>query len=131
MKLLTQPDIFVNCQKSIDFFLIVGLSMYKNLSCSGYKSLVHHKIMSKVGSVVYQIAYKCLYFSYLEKHLGPIYTTTNLLRIAIYPGTFKFILVKISPDSECLHGRHAKENQTLVTFFTIGIYSVSSVYTSV
>ena len=47
--------------------------------------------------------------------------TTNSLRIAIYPGKFKFVLVKTSPDSERLHGRHAKENQTLVTFFTAGI----------
>ena len=46
--------------------------------------------------------------------------TTNTQRIAIYLGKFKFILVKISPDSERLHGRHAKENQTLVTFFTTG-----------
>ena len=46
--------------------------------------------------------------------------TTNTQRIASYPGKFKFILVKISPDSGCLHGRHAKENQTIVTFFTTG-----------
>ena len=52
--------------------------------------------------------------------LGPVYTTTNAQRIAIYPGKFKFILVKISPDSGRLHGRHAKENQTPVTFFTTG-----------
>ena len=45
--------------------------------------------------------------------------TTNTQRIAIYPGKFKFILVKSSPDSERLHGRHAKENQTLVTFLTV------------
>ena len=52
--------------------------------------------------------------------LGPVYTTTNTQRIAIYPGKFKFILVKISPDSGRLHGRHVKENQTPVTFFTTG-----------
>ena len=51
---------------------------------------------------------------------GPVYTTTNTQHIAIYPGKFKFILVKISPDSGRLHGRNAKENQTLVTFFTAG-----------
>ena len=34
--------------------------------------------------------------------------------------SLKFILVKISPDSERLNGRHTKENQTLVTFFTAG-----------
>ena len=50
--------------------------------------------------------------------LGPVYMTTNMQRIAIYPGKFKFILVKISQDSGCLHGRHAKENQTPVTVFT-------------
>ena len=54
----------------------------------------------------------------VRSFLGPVYTTTNTQRIAIYPGKFKFILVKISPDSEGLHGRHAKENQTLVTFLT-------------
>ena len=53
--------------------------------------------------------------------LGPVYTTTNTQRVAIYPGQFKSILViKISPDSGRLHGRHAKENETLVTFFTTG-----------
>ena len=36
---------------------------------------------------------------------------------SIYPVKFKFVLVKISLDSERLHGRHAKEDQTLVTFF--------------
>ena len=33
----------------------------------------------------------------------------NTQRIAIYPGKLKFIPVKISPDSERLQGRHAKE----------------------
>ena len=46
--------------------------------------------------------------------------TTNMQHIAIYPGKFKFNLVKISPDSGRLHGRHAQENQTLGTFFTTG-----------
>ena len=50
--------------------------------------------------------------------LGPIYTITNMQRIRIYPGKLKFILVKISPDSGRLHGKHAKENQTLFTFLT-------------
>ena len=49
---------------------------------------------------------------------GPIYTITNTQRIRIYPGKFKFILVKISPDLGHLHGKHAKENQTLFTFLT-------------
>ena len=52
--------------------------------------------------------------------LGPIYMRTNTQHIAVYPGKFKFILVKISQGSGCLHGRHAKENQTPVTFFTTG-----------
>ena len=39
-------------------------------------------------------------------------------RIRIYPGELKFVLVKISPDSGRLHGKHAKENQTLLTFLT-------------
>ena len=62
--------------------------------------------------------------------LGPVYTTTNTQHIAIYPGKFKFILVKISPDSGRLHGRHAKENQTPVTFLLLEIYPDSSVHTS-
>ena len=41
-------------------------------------------------------------------------------KFAVYPGQFKFVLVKISPDSERSHGRHAKENQPLVTFLTTG-----------
>ena len=48
--------------------------------------------------------------------LGPIYTITNTQRIRIYPGKLKFILVKISLDPGRLHGKHAKENQTLFTF---------------
>ena len=50
--------------------------------------------------------------------LGPIFTITNTQRIRIYPGKLKFILVKISPDPGCLHGKHAIENQTLFTFLT-------------
>ena len=49
---------------------------------------------------------------------GPIYTITNTQHIRIYPGKLKFILVKISPDPGHLHGKHAKENQTLFTFLT-------------
>ena len=49
---------------------------------------------------------------------GPIYTITNTQRIRIYPGKFKFILVKISPDPGRLHDKRAIENQTLFTFFT-------------
>ena len=47
---------------------------------------------------------------------GPIYTITNSQHI--YPGKLKFILVKISLDPGRLHGKHAKENQTLFTFLT-------------
>ena len=50
--------------------------------------------------------------------LGPIYTVTNMQRIRIYPDKLKFILVKISQDLGRLHGKHAKENQTLFTFLT-------------
>ena len=50
--------------------------------------------------------------------LGPIYIITNTQRIRIYPGKLKFILVKISPDPGCLHGKHDKENQTLFRFLT-------------
>ena len=45
---------------------------------------------------------------------------TNIQHIRIYPGKLNFSVVKISPDSEHLHGKDAKENQTLVTFFTTG-----------
>ena len=51
-------------------------------------------------------------------NLGPIYTITNTQRIRIYPGKLKFILVKISLDPGRVHGKHAKENQTLFTFLT-------------
>ena len=50
--------------------------------------------------------------------LGPNYTTTNTQRFRIYPGKLKFILVKISPNPGPLHGKHAKENQTLFTLLT-------------
>ena len=50
--------------------------------------------------------------------LGLIYTITNTQHIRIYPGKLKFILVKISQDPGCLHGKHAKETQTLFTFIT-------------
>ena len=50
--------------------------------------------------------------------LGPIYTITNTQHSRIYPGKLKFILVKISPDPGCLHGKHAKENQSLLMFLT-------------
>ena len=50
--------------------------------------------------------------------LGPIYTITNTQHIRIYLGKLKFIMVKISPDPGRLHGKHAKENQTLFTFLT-------------
>ena len=50
--------------------------------------------------------------------LGPIYTITNMQHIRIYPGKLKFILVKISQDPGCLHGKHAIENETIFTFFT-------------
>ena len=50
--------------------------------------------------------------------LGPIYTMTNMQRIKIYPGKLKFILVIISLDPGRLHGKRAKENQTLFTFLT-------------
>ena len=49
---------------------------------------------------------------------APIYTIINMQCIRIYPGKLKFILVKISPDSGLLHGKHAIENQTLFMFLT-------------
>ena len=64
-------------------------------------------------------------------NLGPVYTSTNTQRIAIYPGKFKFVLVKISPDSGRLHGRHAKENQTPVTIFYYWKFIRTSLFTQV
>ena len=50
-----------------------------------------------VPAKLYQIAYvgKLINVHFI---LGPVYTKTNTQRIAIYPGKFKFIPVKISPD---------------------------------
>ena len=61
--------------------------------------------------------------------LGPVYTITNTQRIRIYPGKLRFILVKISPDPGRLHGKHAKENQTLFTFLTTENHPDSPVHT--
>ena len=60
--------------------------------------------------------------------LGPIYTITNTQRIRIYRGKLKFILVKISPGSGRLHGKHAKEFYS--RFLLLRIYPGSSVHTS-
>ena len=62
--------------------------------------------------------------------LGPNYTITNTQHIRIYPGKLKFILVKISPDPGRLHGKHVKENQTLLRFLLLRIYPDSSVHMS-
>ena len=63
--------------------------------------------------------HKFIYARSEQCDLCPIYTITNTQRIRIYPGILKFILVKISPDQGRLHGKDAKENQTLFTFLTI------------
>ena len=63
------------------------------------------------------------------KHSGLIYTITNQ-RTRIYPGKFKFFLVKISPDSGRLHGKHSKENKLHSRFILLRIYPDSPVYTS-
>ena len=55
---------------------------------------------------------------------GPIYTITNTQRVRIYSGKLKFILVKISPDPGRLHGKDAKENQTVFTFLTIENFNI-------
>ena len=39
--------------------------------------------------------------------------------IRIYPGTLKFILVKISLDSVCLHDKNAKENKLVGTKISV------------
>ena len=56
-------------------------------------------------------------------------TITNTQRIRIYPGKLKFILGKISRDPGRLHGKHAKENETLFMFLTTENF-ISSVHTS-
>ena len=61
-------------------------------------------------------------------HLHHNKTITNTQRIRIYPEKLKFILVKISPDSERLHGKHAKENKLLSRFLLLEIYPDSPVY---
>ena len=63
--------------------------------------------------------------------LGPFYTITNTQRVRIYPGKLKFILVKISQDPERLHGKHAKENQTLSTFLTTENFISGPLFTRV
>ena len=50
--------------------------------------------------------------------------------IRIYPGKLKFILVKISPNSGRLHGKHAKEKQALLRFLTTENLSQLPCYTS-
>ena len=48
-------------------------------------------------------------------------------RIRICLGKLKFILVKISQDpGRFIHGKHAKENQTLFTFLTTENYHTSA-----
>ena len=65
---------------------------------------------------------------------GPVYTTINTQRIAIYPGKFKSILVqKISPDSELLICMvdMPKKIKLWLRFLLLEIYPDSPVYTSV
>ena len=64
-----------------------------------------------------------------ECDLGPIYTITNIQHIRIYPGKLKFILVKISPDPGRLHGKHAKENQTLFMFLRLTLFCENYYFT--
>ena len=61
---------------------------------------------------------------------SPGYAITNTQRIRIYLGKLKLILVKISQDPGRLHGKHAKENQTLFNFLLLRIYPDSPVHTS-
>ena len=45
--------------------------------------------------------------------LVPIYTITNMQCIRVYPGKLKFVLVKISQDPGRLHGKHAKNPNSI------------------
>ena len=76
--------------------------------------------LKQIGSSSFHIF---IYARSQQCDLGPIYTITNTQHIRIYPGKLKFILVKISPDPGRLHGKHAKENQTLFTFITTDNFS--------
>ena len=76
--------------------------------------------LKQIGSSSFHIF---IYARSQQCDLGPIYTITNTQHIRIYPGKLKFILVKISPDPGRLHGKHAKENQTLFTFITTENFS--------
>ena len=47
-----------------------------------------------------------------------------------YRSTFKFILVKISPDPGRLHGKHAKKTKLYSRFLILRNYPDSPVHTS-
>ena len=54
---------------------------------------------------------------YTLKALRPDLHDNKYAAITIYSDKFKFVSVRISLDSEHLHSRHAKENQTPITLF--------------
>ena len=79
------------------------------------KSVIFALSLKQMGSSPFHM------FTYARNEqcdLGPIYTITNTQHNKIYPGKLKFILVKSLPDPGRLHGKHAKESQTLFTFLT-------------
>ena len=92
-----------------------GVSNQSKSSIILKKSAIFALSLKQMGSSYFHMF---IYARSEQCDLGPIYTITNTQRIRIYPGKLKFILVKIPPDPGRLHGKHAKENQTLFTFLT-------------
>ena len=87
------------------------------------KSAIFALFLKRMGSSSFHMS---IYAKSEQCDLGPIYTITNTQRIRIYPGKLKsaswskFHRIKIS----CLHGKHAKENQTLFTFLTAENFNI-------
>ena len=62
--------------------------------------------------------------------LGPVYMTTNMQRIAIYPGKFKFILLKSHRIQDIYTVDMPKKIKLQLRFLILEIYPDSPVYTS-
>ena len=93
--------------------------VFAPLSCPGVLNQTKSLIILKKARFLPAYKWVTALFIYARSEqcdLGPVYTVTNNItntqRIRIYPGKFKFILVKISPDPGFLHGKNTKESQT-------------------
>ena len=87
------------------------------------KSAIFALFLKQMGSSSFHMF---IYARSEQCDLGPICTITYTQRIKIYPGKLKFILVKISADPGRLHGKHAKESRTLLTFLTTENFNVQT-----